>query len=344
VLLVDAFERVLATDPAHPGAIHLYIHAMELTHPARAEGAADVLAGLMPSAGHMVHMPSHIYMRVGRYDDAYAANRRASDADADYIAQCQAQGIYPLNYYPHNLHFMVWAAMFQGRSEVALAGAREVQEQIPHHMAGDFSSLEIFLAQPMYVMVRFGMWERALAEPAPDAQMRFMNGVWHYMRGTAYGATGNARAARKELAALVKLRGALPDDYLMGFATASRLLQIAELLLEGDIDARKGAWDDAIAKIARAARVEDSLLYSEPPDWYFPTRHVLGAVLLEAGYPAEAEAVFWQDLRKHPGNGYALYGLTEALKVQGKPDAARYQQAFLDSWAGADVSLTSSRY
>jgi tetratricopeptide (TPR) repeat protein len=291
----------------------------------------------------MVHMPSHIYMRVGRYQDSFDANRRASDADAEYIAQCNAQGIYPLNYYPHNLHFLVWSAMFQGRSEAALAGAREVETKIPVEYAQ--GTFEIFLSQPMYVMVRFGMWDAALAEPQPAENLSFMNGVWHYMRGMAYSRTGERRRASRELRKLTKLKDRLDEDYVVGFGTVSSLLTIAELVLSGEIDARAKRYDDAIASLSRAVRLEDSLMYAEPPDWYFPTRHVLGAVLIEAGLPVEAATVYWQDLKKNPDNGYSLYGLAAAYEAQGNESAAmQMRKRFEQAWASADVQLSSSRF
>jgi tetratricopeptide (TPR) repeat protein len=300
----------------------------------------------MPGAGHMVHMPSHIYMRVGRYADSFDANLRASDADAGYITQCRAQGIYPLNYYPHNLHFLVWSAMFQGRSEAAMAGAREVQSKIPVDMNGNvFALFETFLAQPLYVMVRFGRWDDVLAAPRPVEQNRFMMGVWHYARGMAYSNTNAKADAERELKALRSIRKDIPDDYLIGFGTAPTLLNIAELLLAGDIAAKQKRYDEAIALLSRAVRLEDALPYNEPPDWYFPTRHVLGAILIEAGHPREAEVIYWEDLRKNPENGYSLIGLQEALQAQGHTAAAAEVSArFQKAWSEADVQLSSSRF
>ena len=344
--LLAALQSVVDRNGKHPGALHYHIHAVEAVHPRRGEASADSLQDLMPGAGHMVHMPSHIYMRLGRYADSFNANRRASDADAQYITQCRAQGIYPLNYYPHNLHFLVWSAMFQGRSEAAMAGAREVQSKVPVDMAGNaFGAYETFLAQPLYVMVRFGLWEQVLAEPEPVASNRFMRGVWHYARGMAYSNTGKPGEAAAELAALLTLRKDLPDDYLIGFGTGPLLLTIAEHVLGGDIALQAGDFDEAIALLARAVRLEDSLLYNEPPDWYFPTRHVFGAVLLAAGYPREAEVVYWEDLRKNPSNGYGLLGLSQALAAQGnEADANRAANQFKSAWAEADVELSSSRF
>lgn len=345
-VLLDMLQSVVDRDPQHPGALHYYIHTVEAVHPGRGENAADELLKLMPGVGHMVHMPSHIYMRVGRYADSFKVNRQASDADSGYITQCRAQGIYPLNYYPHNLHFLVWSAMFQGRSEAALAGAREVQEKIPLDMNGNaFGAFETWLSQPLYVMVRFGLWEQVLAEPKPVAGNQFMTGVWHYARGMAFSNTGNERRARRELTALQSLRDDLGDDYGIGFGTAPTLLTIAGLVLSGDIAAKDGEFTHAITALERASRLEDSMRYNEPPDWYFPTRHVLGALLLEAGYPREAAVIYWEDLRKNPANGYSLFGLQQALAAQGDAAlAARMGEKFAVAWSAADVQLTSSRF
>ena len=345
-LLVGTLESVIARRADHPGALHYHIHAIESAHPKSGESSADALSGLMPGAGHMVHMPSHIYMRVGRYDDAFRVNRLASDADSQYITQCNAQGIYPLNYYPHNLHFLVWAAMFQGRSEAAMAGAREVQSKIPVDMSGNaFGAYETFLAQPLYVMVRFGLWEQIVAEPRPVASNQFQTGVWLYAQGMAANQQKRYRAAKRKLKELRKLANGLSNDYLIGFGTGPKLLHIAEHVLAGDIAAKRGKFEDAISYLTRAVRMEDSLLYNEPPDWYFPTRHVLGALLLEAGFADEAEVIYWEDLRKNPNNGYSLYGLAQAQTAVGNTaDAELTKQAFNKSWQQADKTLTSSRF
>ncbi|MGI9327920.1 MAG: hypothetical protein ACR2PZ_22060, partial [Pseudomonadales bacterium] len=345
-IFLPVLQQVIDSHPEHPGALHYYIHTVEAVHPARGEAAADALAGLMPNAGHMVHMPSHIYMRLGRYADSYKANVNASLADERYVSQCRAQGIYPLNYYPHNLHFMVWSAMFQGRSAEALAAARKVQAKVPKDMQGNaFAAFETFMSQPLYVMVRFADWQGILEEPEPASSNQFMLGVWHYARGMAYANSKQVRRAKGELKQLEKLRKSIADDYFIGFGTAPTLLYIAEELLSGDILAKQRRYDDAIAHIARAVRLEDGLLYNEPPDWYFPTRHVLGAVLLDAGQAGEAETVYWQDLRKNPGNAFSLTGLLQALKAQGKTEAAAEVATELrTALAEADVSLASSRF
>lgn len=343
---VEALSRAQELDPEHPGALHYWIHLVEARHPERAEQAADILLPLMPSAGHLVHMPSHIYMRVGRYADSYDANAAAVEADRDYISQCNAQGIYPLGYYPHNKHFLTWAAMFQGRREAAIQAARATAEGMEGH--GMLWGLhETFVAQPLYTMTRFGMWDEVLEEPAPAADLLFLNGVWRYARALAYTHRDELRRAKRELRHLEHLQSevAAHEGYSVGFASGGRLLKIAVEIVSGELAAARGKTTQALAHLETAVRLEDGLLYNEPPDWYFPVRHVLGAVLLEADRPAEAEVVYAADLARNPGNGYSLYGLRKALEAQGKDAlAAEVGDRFAATWEEADVELTSSRY
>lgn len=347
--VLETLQSVIRRHPRHPGALHYYIHAVEARHPEMGEQPADLLAELMPGAGHLVHMPSHIYMRVGRYADSYDANRKAVAADEDYITQCRAQNIYPLNYYPHNIHFMAWSAMFQGRPAEALQAARKIVEKVPPELSADknaWALYETFLSQPMFVMVRFGMWEPMLAEPKPDIESRFMTGIWHYGRGLAYLNTQRPDAARQELSSLGAAREAMgTEDHYVGFATAERLLTIAEEIVRGELAYTDGRTIEGLAHLERAVRLEDGLRYNEPPDWYFPVRHYLGAMLLDAGRPGEAEVVYAADLRKNPNNGYALFGLQQALAQQGKrEDASTVAERFDRTWASADHELASSRF
>jgi len=345
--ILATLENVLGRDPEHEGALHYYIHAVEPVDPERGLKAADSLIGLAPGAGHLVHMPSHIWIQLGRYRESYESNARAAQADEGYIAQCHAQGFYPLSYYPHNVHFQVWAALLQGRSATALEMARKVRSKVPADMHGnEWGLYETFLSMPLVTLVRFGRWEQLLAEPRPPAEAPYTTGVWRYARGLAYMNTGKPEEARKELQALA----AIADDPKMaerhvGFSMAPRLLSIARQILDGEIDAKARRWDAAIGKLDRAVRIQDSLLYTEPPDWYYPVRHTLGAVLLEAGRAEEAETVYWQDLRKNRDNGYALFGLWKSLEAQGRADeAADAEKRFRAAWADADVTLTSSRF
>jgi tetratricopeptide (TPR) repeat protein len=347
--ILNTLQSVVDRNPRHPGALHYYIHAVEARHPERGEKPADQLAGLTPGAGHLVHMPSHIYMRVGRYADSYAANRLAAVADENYITQCRSQNIYPLNYYPHNIHFMAWSAMFQGRPEEALQAARKIVDKVPHELSADknvWALYETFLSQPMFVMVRFGMWKDMLAEPKPGIESQFMTGIWHYGRALAYLHTGQSGAVPQELRELTAARKAMGDvDYYIGFAAAETLLTIAEEIVIGEADYANGRTLEGLAHLERAVRLEDSLRYNEPPDWYFPVRHLLGAMLLDAGRPNEAEVVYAADLKKNPDNGYALFGLMRALERQGKlQDASAAKERFDRTWEDATHKLISSRF
>jgi tetratricopeptide (TPR) repeat protein len=344
--LLDTLASVIARNPKHPGALHYHIHAVEATHPTLAVSSADALRGLMPGAGHMEHMPSHIYMRVGRFAESFEVNRLASLADESYIAQCKQQGIYPLNYYPHNLHFMVWSAMLQGRSAEALKQARKVNSKVPVDKDGVAAGMfGTFLAQPLYVMVRFGMWDTILAEPEPARGNKLTNGIWHYARGTALVHTGQVKKATRELNALRRLRKSLTAAEVSGFASSSTLLQIAEQLLAGDLAVADGRPMQGVAEMERAVRLEESLLYSEPPDWYFPTRHALGWALLQADLPAEAAVIYWQDLQESPANGFALKGLAQSLSASGDADGAKTMETrYAQAWLEADKQLTSSRF
>ncbi len=345
--VVATLEKVLERDPHHEGALHYYIHAVEPVDPERGEKAADALRGLAPGIGHLVHMPSHIYMQLGRYADSFEDNMKAAEADEGYITQCRAQGIYPLNYYPHNVHFLAWAAIMQGRSEAALEASRKVASKVPHdHHGNDWALFETFLSMPLYTLVRFGKWQEILAEPAPPEQLRYFSGIGHYARGMAYLHSGRPGPARRELKALERLVEH-PDTpaVAVGFSNAGTLLRIAHHVLAGEVAAKRRRFDDALGHLSRAVRLEDSLLYNEPPDWYYPVRHTLGAVLLEAGSPVEAEVVYWQDLEEHAENGYALYGLWQSLKAQGRKDeAADVERRYRAAWVDADLELSSSRF
>ena len=345
--LVATLEKVLARSPQHPGANHLYIHAVEATKsPERAEAAADRLGKLMPGAGHMVHMPSHIYQRVGRYADAVAANEAAVKADEDYISQCRAQGIYPLAYYPHNIHFIWYAATAEGRSQVAINAARKTASLVPDEKLDALPLLGGFRVVPYYALARFGKWDEVLAEPAPADRHLFLKGVWHYSRGLAFLGKGQPADAKKELE---EVRRIAPDKALnytlFSPNTAAAIFAPAPEVLAGELAARAKEYDKAVAHLARAVRLEDGLFYTEPEEWHFPARQALGAVLLEAGRAPEAETVYWDDLRRHADNGWSLYGLAQALRAQDKTAEADAVQARFDkAWHRADVKLSSSRF
>ena len=343
--IVALTESAIARNPQHPGALHLYIHLMEPTAtPEKAEAAADRLLTLMPAAGHIVHMPSHIYQRVGRYADAVRSNELAVLADEDYITQCRAQGLYPMGYYPHNIHFLWFAATMDGRGQLAVESARKVAAKIPDEALKEMPLLAGFRVVPYYALARFGRWDDVLAEPKPSGNL-YLEGAWHYVRGLALVARNRLDEAGSELAALRKITSNPGLDFaLFSPNTAASVLAIAPEVLAGEIAAARKNYDTAIAHFERAVRLEDGLVYTEPSEWHYPPRHALGATLLAAGRAREAETVYWEDLKRNPDNGWALYGLEQALRAQGKNDQATIvQQRFQTAWSRADVILAASR-
>ncbi len=345
--VMQVLESVIKSNPNHPGAIHLYIHAVEYAQPGLAETSADRLLELAPGAGHLVHMPSHIYRRIGRYNDASLSNQAAITADEDYITQCRAQGVYPLAYYPHNIHFLWDSATMEGRSKIALDAALKSSTKVPEGVWRDIPLLHQFLVAPIFSYTRFGKWEEILAMNQPPEDSPFWNGVWHYGRGLAHVAKGNLKGADFELSKLIQITE-IPwlADYRVTFSRngAKAILDIASTVLSGEIDAKQKKYDEAIAKLHRAVLLEDNLIYNEPPDWHVPVRQILGAVFLEAGRPVEAEAIYWQDLRSNKENGWSLYGLMQSLREQGKIDMTLViEERFLKAWSKADMDLTASR-
>lgn len=342
-----ALNSVLARNPAHPGALHLSIHLWEEHQPEKAEGAADRLLTLAPAAGHLVHMPGHIYQRLGRYEDVIKANQLAIIADEDYISQCRAQGIYPLGYYPHNIHFLWFGATMAGQSTLAIDAARKTVASIPKQAVAEVPILQSFLLVEDYALVRFGKWDEILALPGLKYESLFTRGVRHYARGMAFTRKQQFDQARKELQALEKIAAdpqliATPASMSLNLPDA--VLRIAAATLAGEMAAEQKDYTRAIAHLDTAVRLQDSLSYTEPDDWHYPTRHSLGAVLLQAGRAAEAETVYWQDLKQHPKNGWALFGLAQAMRAQGNVEGAKAIDAdFAKAWAKSDVQLSSSR-
>jgi tetratricopeptide (TPR) repeat protein len=344
--IVALTEKIIAQSPNHPGALHLYIHLMEAYAPDKAEAAADRLQTLMPAAGHMVHMPAHIYQRVGRYADAERSNELAIAADEDYISQCNAQGLYPMAYYPHNLHFLWFAATAQGRSKLAIEAARKAASQVSDETLKAVPLLAGFRVVPYFALTRFGKWDEMLAQPEPPDTSAYLRGQWHYARGTALLGKGQMNEAEQELAKLNEIMADKSlDQPLFSPNTGRAVLSIAQEVLSGEIAAAKKEFDQAVAHLERAVRLEDALVYTEPAEFHYPPRHALGAVLLAANRPAEAETVYWEDLRRNRENGWALFGLMQALKAQGKNDEAALVEArFKKAWARADVTISSSRF
>ena len=343
--VLAALETVLERNPEHPLAIHLYIHAVEASsQPDRAEAPADTLRQLVPGAGHLVHMPSHIYWRVGRYADASEANVLAAAVDEAYIAACNAQGFYPASYYPHNIHFLWAASSMEGRSAVAIESARKVAANVRLDMIDEFPGVEFYLTIPLQALVQFGRWDEVLAESAPSANLEYSTAIWHFARATAHAKQGNLDAARSEHAKLTPLRDETDVIFLDSiYYPATMLLTIADALVLGEIAMAENKYEEAVAHFRRAVETQDELPYTEPPFWYYPTRHSLGKALLTAGDAASAEKVYRADLEQYPRNGWALYGLVLALESQDK-DASDIQQRFDSIWAQADVKLTASTF
>lgn len=342
--VIASLEAVMAADPDHPLALHLYIHALEASsNAAKAEAAADRLADLVPGSGHLVHMPSHIYFRVGRYQDSAMANIRAAEVDEAYIAQCNAQGFYPALYYPHNIHFLWASATMQGQSELSLDSARRVVANVRVEQVEQFPTIQFFRTLPMLSLVRFARWEEILVEPEPYESFAFARAIWHYGRGVAHAAQGDAEAALTELAAIKALEPEVDEIFMGNVYPARDLLGIAKSLLMGEVAYRSGDAAAAVVAFEEAVSLQDALPYTEPPFWYYPTRQSLGAALLASDRLAEAQAVFEEDLEQYPMNGWSMFGLAEALRRQGdNAGAAQMQSRFETVWQLADVSLATS--
>jgi len=340
------FERVVAANPKHPGACHFFIHAVEKLYPERAVPCAERLANLMPGAGHLVHMPGHIYIRVGRYADAIEQNRHAVHADESWIAdQNPADGMYTVGYYPHNYDFLAFAASMIGRSEEAIDSARKVAELIPQEMIGasGMGFLQHWSTRPLQMLVRFKRWDDILAAEAPDESMPHARALWHYARGRALADTGESGAARAELASLKEIADSAGLEGLrMEFNQSRDLLAVAVHVLGGYVAAAEGNLEEAVNELNSAVAHEDKLLYGEPPEWSIPARQDQGRILLQAGRPVEAEQAFREDLQRFRDNGWSLYGLAQALQDQGREaEATEVLQRFKEVWESADVSLAA---
>src|SRR5947208_3467176 len=287
--IVALTERVIARNPNHPGALHLYIHLMEAYQADKAEVAADRLINLMPAAGHMVHMPAHIYQRVGRYADAAKSNVMAIAADEDYISQCRAQGLYPMAYYPHNLHFLWFASTAEGNSKVAIEAARKAASQVKDETLKAVPLLAGFRVVPYYALTRFGKWDEMLREPEPPPASAYLRGMWHYARGTAFLGKGQTNEAEQEFAKLDQLMADKSlDQPLFSPNTGRAVLTIAQEVLAGNIAAAKKNYDEAVAHLERAVRLEDALVYTEPAEFHYPPRPAVDAELPDAIGPREA--------------------------------------------------------
>ncbi|MCA0198000.1 MAG: hypothetical protein LCH59_07760 [Proteobacteria bacterium] len=350
--VLAALESVMARNPDHAGALHLYVHAVEASdQPQRGVDAADRLRELVPGSGHLVHMPSHIYARVGRWQDAVLANQRAVEADDAYLAVCRgnAGGVYPLGYVPHNHHFLWFAASMQGSSalarDAALTTAERTDLQALMREPG-YAGLQHYWLTPWFDRVRFGRWDEIVGVPNPGEDLPYVTAIWHYAQGMAAVRQARLGDAGRHLAALRPLAAdpamdelTVWDRYPLAYAA-----RIAERTLTAEIAAANGDHGAAVAALREAAAIEDGIPYDEPPGWHAPVRHTLGAVLLDAGRAAEAEQVYREDLRRNPDNGWSLFGLAQSLEAQGRAaEAAEARRGFAAAWRNADVELTTSR-
>ena len=339
--IVATIEQVLAQVPDHPGACHFYIHTMEASpDPSRALAAAGLLRNRIPGAGHLVHMPSHIDIRVGHYDDAVRANQKGIAADSTWMSQ---GGFYTI-YRAHNFHFLAYAAMFDGRRALAMTAVRDMVRLIPLETVLEMPDfLDAFIAAPIHVMVRFGMWKELLAEPKPPEGLFVTTAFWHYGRTVALAALGRVDEAANELATFQKAYEAVPESRLLGNNMARVVLEIGLPMAEGELEYRRGNHVIAFELLREAVHRDDALHYDEPWGWMMPVRHSLGALLLEHGLLKEAEAVYREDLRLHPGNGWALNGLAECLHRTGQHDeAARTDSLFHVAWSRSDIEINAS--
>lgn len=344
--IMDVLEGILAKDGKHPGAIHYYIHVTEASpYAAKALPFADRLRDAMPAAGHLVHMPSHTYLRTGDYHKGVIANEKASKADSTYIAQCKAQGAYPLLYYPHNIHFLAACAFLEGNSKKALTAAWDIAHKTDKIYIQESITVQHYFSIPYYTMVHLGRWKDILSAPAPDSKLKYPTAIWHYARGMAYAAQKNEPGAKEELSHVKQL---IQDEWIRekriwDINLASDIITIAANVLEAEIIAGTNP-EKAITLLKEAVVLEDKLNYTEPPDWFFSVRHTLGHVLVQAGRFKEAEEIYRQDLVNLPENGWALKGLFNSLAGQGKKaEADAVNKRFEKAWAYADVKIKSSR-
>lgn len=338
-----ALEKAMQINPDHPGAHHYYIHMVELPQPDLAVPSADKLGALMPAAGHLVHMPSHIYIRVGRYQDAVKANQQAILADEDYISQCYAQGLYPLAYYPHNVHFLWSAASLLGLSDLAIDAAKKTAEKVPVGEMANLPFLQDFASVPLLAYTRFGKWNEILTIPYQGEDYKHLNLIRHYARGLAFVRKDNLADAKEELEALAGLKENPELEIQIANNTSRKIAAVAYEVLAGEIAAAEGKLEEGIRHLEQAVELEDQLVYNEPSAWHIPPRHNLGALLLDAGRYTEAESVYRKDLEDLRQNGWSLIGLYQSLYAQGKDaEAQQVKQEFDAAWKEADISIERS--
>ncbi|MDH3591575.1 MAG: hypothetical protein OER88_06835 [Planctomycetota bacterium] len=342
--IVAALEQVLERNPNHPGAIHLYIHAVEPSpHPERAEAAADRLAGLVPGSAHLVHMPAHIFVRLGRYRDAVETNRKAVALDRAYFARKKTDVPARLHFsHAHNNHFLAWSAMYAGRYEDAVLGCKQATAAIPDELRDDVGAAE-YLASIVHVYIRFGRWEDLLAAPPPPSKHPLALALHHYGRGVACANTGRFDQERREAEAFERFAAAVPPDTRARRIRVHDILAIARQMLAGEAAFLAGEQLRGLNHLRRAVELEDRLSYQEPSSWMMPTRHALGALLLDANRVEEAEAVYRKDLERHAENGWALHGLARCLeRLRRADEAAAVRRRFATAWEDATVTIQAS--
>lgn len=351
--IVDLLESVMRRNDSHPGALHLYVHAVEASaEPERGVRAADRLRDLIPGSGHLVHMPAHIYARVGRWNDAVVANQRAIEADEAYLAVCRgnAQGLYPLGYVPHNHHFLWFAASMGGQASVAREAAAATAERtnLPELMRQPgFGGLQHYWMTPWFDHVRFGRWDEIAGQANPAPDLPYVTAIWHYAQAMAALRQGRAEQARTHAEQLrwISADPALEQLLVWDRYPLAHAARIASLSVDAELALAQGDTDRAMAALREASTIEDGIPYDEPPGWHSPVRHRLGAVLLEHGEAVAAEAVYREELKRNPGNGWSLKGLALSLQAQGRTgEADAVAREFDAAWRQADVELAASHF
>ncbi|NOS94599.1 MAG: hypothetical protein HOP30_22030 [Cyclobacteriaceae bacterium] len=347
--ILATIEKAMALNPKHVGCNHLYIHAYEASStPDKAIPSADLLRDLVPGAGHLVHMPSHIYIRTGRYEDGVIANQKAVKTDEEYIAQCKAEGFYPLVLFPHNIHFLWACATLDGQGDQAIKAADLLAAKQNFDLMMDpvWSSLQHFYATPYYARVRFGKWDDILRLEQPDARLKYATAIWHYARAISFGRKGKMEQAWTEITALSKIVNdeSIANEKILGINSMPHVLKIALYVAKGELAVSLKNYPEAISNLKEALKLEDALLYQEPYDWHHPVRQVLGDVLLASGDAVQAEKYFREDLWLFANNGWSLTGLKLALEKQGKmKDAKEVGKQLKVIFARADVKLVGAR-
>ena len=333
-------EGVLARDPTHPGANHYYVHTMEASpHPEKALAAAERLNGMMPAAGHLQHMPAHILQRVGDYGGAAQANRDGIKADEAYVKLTRPPDYYGM-YLAHNYQFLAYSAAMEGRRAETMNAVLTMHDLLPVDMVVTMPGMDWYLSEEYSAMIRFELWDAILNHPAPDARLTALTGGYHYARAVAFAAEGRIHEAGASLASLEALAAKAPPDAPAGLNTEKDVFAVAALVAQGEIALASGRGDEAVSRLREAVAKEDQLAYDEPADWFLPVRHQLGAALMRMGRAKDAEAVYREDLVRHPHNGWALFGLAESLRAQQK-DASAIDREFAAAWKNADVKLGS---